>query len=51
MIWEIPFEAVEWRDGRAFLAGSNAGEFDPLELGAIALKAARTAVRSMPRYC
>ena len=42
MIWEIPVEAVEWRDGKAFPAGSNAGEFDPLELGAIALKAART---------
>ncbi len=42
MIWEIPPEAVEWKDGKAFPAGSNAGEFDPLELGAIALKAART---------
>jgi CO/xanthine dehydrogenase Mo-binding subunit len=42
MIWEIPVEAVEWKDGQAFPAGSNAGEFDPLDLGAIALKAART---------
>jgi CO/xanthine dehydrogenase Mo-binding subunit len=42
MIWEIPIEAVEWAEGKAFPAGSNAGEFDPLELGAIALKAART---------
>jgi CO/xanthine dehydrogenase Mo-binding subunit len=42
MIWEIPVEAVEWKDGQAFPAGSNAGEFDPLDLGSIALKAART---------
>ena len=42
MIWEIPVEAVEWQDGKAFPAGSNAGAFDPLDLGAIALKAART---------
>jgi CO/xanthine dehydrogenase Mo-binding subunit len=42
MIWEIPVEAVEWKDGKAFPAGSNAGEFDPLDLGTIALKAART---------
>jgi CO/xanthine dehydrogenase Mo-binding subunit len=42
MIWEIPVEAVEWKDGKAFPAGSNAGEFDPLDLGSIALKAART---------
>lgn len=28
MIREIPVEAVEWRDGKAFPAGSNAGEFD-----------------------
>jgi CO/xanthine dehydrogenase Mo-binding subunit len=42
MIWEIPVEAVEWKDGQAFPAGSNAGEFDPLDLGAIAMKAART---------
>jgi hypothetical protein len=42
MIWEIPVEAVEWKDGQAFPAGSNAGEFDHLDLGAIALKAART---------
>ena len=42
IIWEIPAEAVEWKDGKAFPAGSNAGEFEPLDLGAIALKAART---------
>src|SRR5580704_13672831 len=42
MIWEIPVEAVEWKDGKAFPAGSNAGAFDPLDLPAIALKAAKT---------
>ena len=41
MIWEIPVEAVEWKDGKAFPAGSNAGAFDPLDLPAIALKAAQ----------
>jgi CO/xanthine dehydrogenase Mo-binding subunit len=42
MIWEIPVEAVEWKDGKAFPAGSNAGAFEPLDLPAIALKAAKT---------
>jgi CO/xanthine dehydrogenase Mo-binding subunit len=42
MIWEIPVEAVEWKDGQAVPAGSNAGAFDPLDLSALALKAART---------
>jgi CO/xanthine dehydrogenase Mo-binding subunit len=42
MTWEIPVDAVEWKDGMAFPAGSNAGAFDPLDLGALALKAART---------
>ncbi|MDQ2803502.1 MAG: xanthine dehydrogenase family protein molybdopterin-binding subunit [Pseudomonadota bacterium] len=41
-IWEIPVEAVEWRDGAAFPAGSNAGAFEPLSLAAIAATAART---------
>jgi len=41
-IWEIPVEAVEWRDGAAYPAGSNAGGFEPMSLGEIALKAART---------
>jgi CO/xanthine dehydrogenase Mo-binding subunit len=40
--WEIPVEAVEWKDGMAFPAGSNAGAFDPLDLAALALKSART---------
>jgi len=42
MIWEIPVEAVEWRDGAAVPAGSNAGAFDPLDLAALALKSGRT---------
>ncbi|HJS85907.1 MAG TPA: xanthine dehydrogenase family protein molybdopterin-binding subunit [Acetobacteraceae bacterium] len=41
-IWEIPAEAVEWRDGAAYPAGSNAGAFEPLTLAQIAEKAART---------
>ena len=40
--WEIPVEAVEWKDGKAYPAGSNAGAFEPLDLAALALKAART---------
>ena len=42
MIWEIPVDAVEWKDGMAFPAGSNAGAFEPLDLAAIALKAGKT---------
>ncbi|HEX3348289.1 MAG TPA: xanthine dehydrogenase family protein molybdopterin-binding subunit [Acetobacteraceae bacterium] len=42
MIWDIPPEAVDWRDGEAVPAGHNAGGFDPLPLAAIALKAAKT---------
>jgi CO/xanthine dehydrogenase Mo-binding subunit len=42
MIWDIPAEAVEWRDGAAYPAGQNAGSFEPLTLPAIAAKAART---------
>jgi len=41
-IWEIPPEAVDWRDGNAYPAGSNAGAFEPLSLGEIALRAAKT---------
>jgi len=40
--WDIPVEAVEWKDGMAYPAGSNAGAFEPLDLEALALKAART---------
>lgn len=41
-IWEIPTEAVEWKDGKAYPAGLNAGAFEPLTLAQIALKAGRT---------
>ena len=40
--WDIPVDAVEWKDGKAFPAGTNAGAFEPLDLAAIALKQART---------
>jgi len=42
IIWDISPEAVEWTDGKAFPAGANAGSFEPLDLAAIAAKAART---------
>ncbi len=42
MIWDISPEAVDWRDGMAYPAGQNAGNFDPLSLADIALKAGRT---------
>jgi CO/xanthine dehydrogenase Mo-binding subunit len=42
MIWDISPEAVDWRDGCAVPAGANAGNFEPLPLAEIALKAART---------
>ncbi|MGH7040821.1 MAG: xanthine dehydrogenase family protein molybdopterin-binding subunit, partial [Acetobacteraceae bacterium] len=41
-IWEIPAEAVEWTDGKAYPAGLNAGAFEPLTLAEIAVKAGRT---------
>ena len=41
-IWDIPPEAVDWRDGMAVPAGANAGGFDPLSLADIAIKAAKT---------
>jgi len=41
-IWDIPADAVEWKDGKAYPAGSNAGAFEPLDLAALALKAGRT---------
>jgi len=41
-IWGIEAEAVEWRDGAAHPAGSNAGEFDPLSLPELAKKALAT---------
>jgi CO/xanthine dehydrogenase Mo-binding subunit len=42
MIWDIPQDAVEWKDGKAWPAGANAGGFEPLSLAEIALKSGRT---------
>ena len=41
-IWEIPEDAVTWEDGAARPAGSNAGEFEPMPLAAIAKIAGKT---------
>src|SRR5258708_6722612 len=41
-IWDISPEAVEWKDGKAYPAGPNAGSFEPLSIPEIALKAGRT---------
>jgi hypothetical protein len=48
MIWEIPFEAGEWKDGAAVPAGANAGAFDPLDMGT-KIRAHRGA-KSTPKY-
>ncbi|HEX3537967.1 MAG TPA: xanthine dehydrogenase family protein molybdopterin-binding subunit [Stellaceae bacterium] len=42
MIWDISPDAVDWRDGKAYPAGPNAGSFEPLSLAEIALKSGRT---------
>ncbi len=42
LLWEIPQEAVEWRDGMAHPAGDNAGKFEPMPLAEIAAKSAKT---------
>ena len=43
-------DAVEWKDGKAVPAGSNAGAFDPWTCGAIAAEGRRAPVgRSVPR--
>jgi CO/xanthine dehydrogenase Mo-binding subunit len=42
MIWDISPEAVEWKEGKAYPAGPNAGSFEPLSLQEIAQKAGRT---------
>jgi CO/xanthine dehydrogenase Mo-binding subunit len=42
LTWDIPADAVEWKDGMAIPAGANAGAFPPLSIADIALKAART---------
>ena len=40
--WGIDPEAVEWRDGCAVPAGSNAGDFDPMPISEIAARMGRT---------
>ena len=42
MLWDIDVDAVDWKDGHAHPAGSNAGEFEPLSLAELASKAALT---------
>ncbi|MCY4431737.1 MAG: xanthine dehydrogenase family protein molybdopterin-binding subunit [Rhodospirillales bacterium] len=41
-IWDIPVDAVEWIDGEARPAGSNAGEFEPLSLADLARLAGKS---------
>jgi CO/xanthine dehydrogenase Mo-binding subunit len=40
--WDIPVEAVEWKDGAAHPAGANAGNFAPLSLAEIAATSGST---------
>jgi len=42
LIWDISPDAVEWKDGKAWPAGPNAGSFEPLSLAEIALRSGRT---------
>src|SRR5882672_2848769 len=42
MIWDISPDAVDWKDGKAYPAGPNAGSFEPLSLGDIELKSGST---------
>jgi CO/xanthine dehydrogenase Mo-binding subunit len=42
IIWDISPDAVEWRDGKAYPAGANAGSFEPLDLATIGNRSART---------
>ena len=41
-IWDIPVDAVEWVDGEARPAGTNAGEFEPMSLADLARVAGKT---------
>ena len=41
-MWDIPLEAVEWEDGHARPASSNAGEFEPLPFAEIARTMGKT---------
>jgi len=42
IMWDISADAVEWKGGKVFPAGLNAGSFEPLDLAAIAARSART---------
>ncbi|MDE0113378.1 MAG: xanthine dehydrogenase family protein molybdopterin-binding subunit [Albidovulum sp.] len=42
MIWGIPEDAVDWKDGHARPSGANAGDFEPMSLAEIAKKAHET---------
>jgi CO/xanthine dehydrogenase Mo-binding subunit len=42
LMWDISADAVEWKDGKVYPAGLNAGSFEPLDLAAIAARSART---------
>lgn len=42
LIWDVDVEAVQWEDGYAKPAGSNAGEFEPLSFKEIAGKYSTT---------
>ncbi len=41
-LWDIPVEAVEWKDGEVAPAGANAGDFEPMSLADIARISGRT---------
>ena len=42
IIWGIPAEAIDWKDGHARPAGANAGTFEPLSIKELAAAAANT---------
>ena len=42
LMWDISADAVEWKGGKVYPAGLNAGSFEPLDLPAIAAISART---------
>ena len=42
MMWQIPVEAVEWKDGSAYPVGAEHGNLPPLSLNEIAAKAGNT---------
>ena len=42
MLWDIDVDAVDWKNGHAHPAGTNAGEFEPLSLAELASRSALT---------